>query len=188
MPSVSERILVLVAAGATAEAATEAIRGFGPPVLRYVRTMLPNEADANDAFSIWAESLWSALPHFRGESSLRTWSLRIAHHAVCAILDQGWRRRVRPFATGEASRLAKTLRTATAVYRDRQRRKLDAAITRLSPDEQTLLALRIDQALSWEEIAEVLSAQGTRLEPKTLAKRYERLKRQLATLVHADDG
>lgn len=184
---VDPRVRALLDAGARADAATEAIRALGPAVLRYLRALLRNEADANDAFSYWAESLWTGLPGFRGDASLRTWSLRLAYHAALTVLDPAWRRRVRPFATGEASRLAATLRTASAVRIERQRRKLDAVIARLTPEQQTLLSLRVDQGLSWDDLARVLSKNTRDVDPKTLAKRYERLKARLAAELSKDE-
>ena len=185
--SVDARVRELLDAGAHADAATEAIRALGPAALRYLRSLLRDEADASDAFSYWAESVWGGLPGFRGDASLRTWAFRLAYHAALAVLDHAWRRRVRPFATGEASRLAATLRTASAVRVERQRRKLDAAIARLTPEQQTLLSLRGDQRLSWEEIANVLSKDPRGVDPRTLAKRYERLKARLAADLADDD-
>jgi RNA polymerase sigma-70 factor (ECF subfamily) len=182
-----ERVVALLGAGARADAATAAIRELGPAVLRYVRALLRDEADANDAFSYWAESVWSGLPQFRGDASLRTWSLRLAYHAALAVVDHAWRRRVRPFTTGEASRLAETLRTASAVRVERQRRKVDAAIAKMTTEQQTLLSLRVDQRLSWEEIADVLSTDARRLDAKTVAKRYERLKARLAAELALDN-
>ncbi len=178
--SVDERVRALLDAGAHADAAAAAIRAHGPAALRYLRSLLRDEADANDAFSYWAESVWRGLPGFRGDAPLRTWALRLAYRAALAVLDHAWRRRVRPFATGEASRLAATLRTASAVRLERQRRKLDAVIARLAPEQQTLLSLRVDQGMSWEDIATVLSTDTRDVDPKTLAKRYERLKTRLA--------
>ena len=184
---VEERVRALLDAGAHTEAATAAIRALAPSVLRYLRRLLRSGADADDAFSYWAESVWSGLPGFRGEASLRTWALRLAYRAALAVLDHAWRRRVRPFATGEASRLAATLRTASAVRVERQRRRLDAAIARLTVEQQTLLSLRVDQGLSWEELADVLSTETRRVDPKTLAKRYERLKVRLAADLSSDE-
>jgi RNA polymerase sigma-70 factor, ECF subfamily len=187
MATLEERVQALLDSGGHADAATEAIRALGPAVLRYVRSLLRDEADAHDAFSYWAESVWSGLPGFRAESSLRTWSLRLAYHAALAVLDHAWRRRVRPFATGEASRLAATLRTASAVRVERQRQRLDAVIAKLTPEQQTLLSLRVDQGFSWEEIASVLSKDTRRVDAKTLAKRYERLKVRLAAELSRDE-
>jgi RNA polymerase sigma-70 factor (ECF subfamily) len=182
-----ERIRALLDAGDHADAATEAIRALAPAVLRYIRTLLRDEGDANDAFSFWAESVWSGLPGFLGDASLRTWAFRLAYRAALAARGHAWRRRVRPFASGEASRLATTLRTASAVRRERHRRKLDAAIAKLTTEQQTLLSLRVDQGLPWEDIADVLSTDTRRVDPKTLAKRYERLKVRLAAELSGDD-
>jgi RNA polymerase sigma-70 factor (ECF subfamily) len=189
MPAaLDERVRALLDAGARADAATEAIRALGQDVLRYVRSLLRDEADAAEAFSSWAESVWTGLPGFRGEAPLRAWAFRLAYHAALAARDHAWGRRVRPFATGEASRLAETLRTASAVRGERQRRRLDAALRRLSAQDQTLLSLRVDQGLSWQEVADVLSTDTRRVAPKTLAKRYERLKARLAADLSTDDA
>jgi hypothetical protein len=56
----------------------------------------------------------------------------------------------------------------------------------LSHDEQTMLTLRIDQKLSWDEVAEVLQATGAPPTAATLAKRYERLTRRLRKLAQRD--
>jgi RNA polymerase sigma-70 factor (ECF subfamily) len=169
----------LLSAGRSDEAATAVIRALGPGVLRYLRSLLPDEGDTTDAFSQWAENLWRGLPGFRGEASLRTWSLRLAYHAALAIHDGAWRRKVRRLESGEASRIAASIRTVTAVRVERQRRKLARLREELSADDRTLLALRLDQQLSWEEIAQVMAGAAGRIDPKTLAKRFERLKERL---------
>jgi RNA polymerase sigma-70 factor, ECF subfamily len=181
-PTVEMQVRELTAAGDLAGAATVAIRGLGPQVLRYLRSLLRDEDAAVDAFSQFAEHLWRGLPSFRAQSSLRTWAFRLAHNAALNQLDDAWRRHGRRLATGEASRLAADVRTGTVVRVERQRRALDELRETLSPDERSLLALRVDQGLAWNEIAEVLSGDGTVIEPATLTKRFERLKERLGKL------
>jgi RNA polymerase sigma-70 factor (ECF subfamily) len=181
--TLDQRVRQLTAAGDPGAAATEAIRALGPQVLSYLRGLVRDEGDATEAFSGWAEAVWRGLPAFRGESSLRTWAYRLAYHAALGVMGGGWRQRARPFQQGEASRLAETMRTATAVRVDRQRGTLAELRTQLSDADRTLLALRIDQQLSWEEIAEVLAEDGARPEPATLAKRFERVKERLRVLL-----
>jgi RNA polymerase sigma-70 factor, ECF subfamily len=178
--SLEERVRHLVATGANDGAATEAIRALGPQALRYVRTIVRDEDAAKDAFSLWAEGIWRGLPRFRGEATLRSWSLRLAHFSALAVVDRAWNRRARPLATGEASHLAQSIHTATAVRLDRQRRKLEELTASLNAEERALLSLRIDQRLSWEEIAAVVTSEEDKPDPRTLAKRYERLKARLA--------
>lgn len=175
------RIRALLSAGDTRGAATEAMRSFGPKIFGYLRSVLRDETDAGDAFSLFGENLWRGIETFRGESSFRTWAYRIAWNAALAVRDEAWRRHGRRLETGEASRLADEIRT-TAARVERQKTALDALREELSPEEQTLLHLRIDQGLSWEEIALVLGREGSPIEAATLRKRFERLKERLATL------
>lgn len=177
------RIRALLAAGDARGAATEAMRALGPKILGYLRTILRDEADAGEAFSVWAEHLWRGIGSFRGDASFRTWAFKVAYNAALNVRNEAWRRLGRPLETGEASRLAEEIRTRTAVREERRRTRLEEIRGRLTPEEQTLLTLRIDQELSWEETAEVFSASGARVEPAALRKRFQRLKDQLADLL-----
>ncbi len=178
-----QRIRALLAAGDGRAAAAEAMRAFGPKILGYLRSILRDEADAGDAFSVWAEHLWRGIGSFRGESSFRTWAFKIAYNAALNVRNEAWRRLGRPFEAGEASRLADEIRTKTAVREERQRTRLEEIRTQLTPEEQTLLTLRIDQQLAWEEIAQVFSANGEAVDPAALRKRFQRLKDRLAELL-----
>jgi RNA polymerase sigma-70 factor (ECF subfamily) len=68
------------------------------------------------------------------------------------------------------------------VRQERRRRDLERLREVLSLEDQTLLDLRIDQHLSWPDIADVLSHDGEAVQPAALAKRFERLKERLAKL------
>jgi RNA polymerase sigma-70 factor, ECF subfamily len=177
------RVRDLLANGENDSAATLAIRAVGPPVLRYLRAILRDEDDTKDAFSHWAESMWRGLPGFHWKSSLQTWAYRHAYHAALGLRDEAWRRHGRRFETGEASRIAATIRTATGVRVERQRAILRQLREALTLEEQTLLDLRIDQGLTWEAIAEVLGREGDRLDACTVAKRFERLKARLGEML-----
>jgi RNA polymerase sigma-70 factor (ECF subfamily) len=179
-----EKIRALLASGDDRGAATEAMRAFGPKILGYLRSILRDESDAGDAFSIWAEHLWRGITTYRGESSFRTWAFKVAYNAALNVRNEAWRRLGRRFETGEASRLAQEIRTKTAVREERQRTRLDEIRLQLTAEEQTLLTLRIDQQLSWEEIGDVFSTSGgERVEPPALRKRFQRLKDRLAELL-----
>jgi RNA polymerase sigma-70 factor, ECF subfamily len=179
---IEEQLRALLAAGDAPGAATLAIRRLGPEVLRYLRALLRNEGDAEEAFSQFAENLWRGLGSYQGRASFRTWALRIAHHAALNLRDQAWQRRGRRLETGEASRIAAEIRTASAVRVDRQKDALDALRTSLSVEEQALLTLRIDQGLSWNEIAEVFAEGEQPASASTLMKRFERVKERLGRM------
>ncbi len=188
MDSLQPRVQELLKAGDVAAASTEALRALGPEILRFLRSLLRDEEDAADAFSHFAESLWRGLPSFRGQSSLRTWAFRIAWNSAHTLRNDAWHRRGRRFDTGEASQIAEEIRTKTVVRVQRRRDALDKLRETLSPEEQLLLALRIDREFSWEEVAEILSSTGEPVQPLTLMKRFERLKKRLAELVRKQDA
>ncbi len=52
----------------------------------------------------------------------------------------------------------------------------------LDREEQTLLILRVDKAMAWEEVAEVLRTDGEPATTAALRKRFERLKEKLGRL------
>jgi RNA polymerase sigma-70 factor (ECF subfamily) len=180
--SIEARIQELLAAGDQKGAASEAIRGFGPKVLGYLRSILRNDEDAADAFSHFAEDLWRGIGGFRGESSFKTWAYKLAWCAAMHIRSDAWKRLGRRLETGEASRLADEVRTKSVIRDEKQRRSLDRLRETLTAEEQTLLFLRLDQQLDWNEVADVLSGSGTVVEAAALRKRYERLKERLGKL------
>jgi len=163
-------------------AATALIETLGPALLRYLRSMLRVEEDAADAFSQWSENVWTGLPSFRGESSLKTWGYRLAWNAAQNLRNEAWRKRGQRLATGQASALAMSIQTKSVVVVERQRQALEELRAALSEEDRSLLVLRLDQQLSWNEVAEVLAAEGKRIEPATLMKRFERVKARLGEL------
>lgn len=183
-----DRIAEAMSAGDPRAAATELIRGYGPRILGYLNVVLRDDLDAGDAFSLFAEQVWRGMPSFRGQSSARTWAFKAAWSAAMKVRDDAWRRMGRRLETGEASRLADDVRTRTNLRFERQRAELEALRALLSDEDQTLLVLRLDQELTWEEVSEVLSQDGPRVEPAALRKRFERIKQRLAEIIRAQQA
>jgi len=182
-PQLESRILSLLDGGDVSGAATEALRGFGPQVLGYLTAVLRNEDDAHDVFSQFAEDLWKGLPGFRRESAVRTWAFRLAWHAASRYARDPYRKRGRPILTTEASKIAEEVRSTMSTYAPGGRAdKLMKLRESLDPEEQTLLILRVDKAMPWEEVAEVMRTDGEPASPAALRKRFERLKEKLGRL------
>lgn len=171
----------LLADGDARGAATTALRGYGPQVLRYLRSILGHEEDAREAFAQFAENLWRGLPAFRGTAPFRIWAYRIAWNVACDMRKESWRARGRRLETGEASRLAEAV-TSSEEKLELRRQELLALRQSLSLEDRALAALRIDQELSWAECAEALSRDGEVVRPNTLTKRFERIKERLGAL------
>jgi len=177
------RILSLLDTGDLSGAATEALRGYGPQVLGYLTAVLRDDDDAHDVFSQFAEDLWRGLPGFRRECAVRTWAFRLAWHAAARYARDPYRKRHRPILTTEASKIAEEVRSTLSTYAPGGRAdKLMKLRESLDSEEQTLLILRVDKAMPWEDVAEVLRADGEPASPAALRKRFERLKEKLGRL------
>jgi RNA polymerase sigma-70 factor (ECF subfamily) len=169
--------------GDVAGAATEALRLYGQPILAYLHSLARNEADAGDMFSVFCEDLWTGLPQFRCESSFRTWAYKLAWHAAMRFFKDPYRKRARALASAEFSQMAEVVRTTTAAHlRTAIKDKMARLRESLDPGEQTLLTLRVDRNMTWQEIAEIMSESGERLAEPALRKRFERLKEKLRKL------
>jgi len=179
------RIQEHLARGENDEAATAAIRGYGPSLLGFLCTLLP-EDDARDVFSLFAEDLWRSLAGFRGECTARAWCYRLAWHAASRYRRDPYRRRKERLATTAASRLAASVSPESRLRSGKRYERLGQIRDSLEPDERTLLVLRIDRELDWAEIATVLSAEGLPVSAVTLRKRFARLKQKLERLARRE--
>jgi RNA polymerase sigma-70 factor (ECF subfamily) len=178
---VEDLVQARLRAGDLHGAATVAIRELGPAVARYLRSMLRAETDVADAFSDWAESLWGGIGSFQGRSSFATWAFRLAFNSALDLSGRAHRKRERRLVTSEASILAEEVRT-TVFTLERRRRRLDELRAELAGDDKTLLFLRVDQQLPWEDVAAVLSRESAPVDSAAVRKRFERLKEKLRKL------
>jgi RNA polymerase sigma-70 factor (ECF subfamily) len=151
---------------------------FGPSIYRVTYSILRDVAQAEDAVQETVLKAWSALPKFRGESSLKTWVLRIAHNTAVSMLrrrrdislspdDLPERRDHRPGADIEqhvSDRL-----TAAAVW---------DALDGLDDLSRAVLVLREVEHMAYEDIAELL-----RVPLPTVKTRLFRARRVLAQRV-----
>ena len=169
-------------AGKLAQAATAAIAGYGPEILRYLLSLTRDEVAAGEVFSQFCENLWVGLPSFRWESSFRIWAYSLARHAWFRLLRDPHRRRERRIALSDVPSVhqaAAGVRSRTATYlRTEVKDKISELRAKLDPDDQSLLILRINRKLSWTEIARVLADPDEELAAKELEKRAAALRKR----------
>jgi RNA polymerase sigma-70 factor (ECF subfamily) len=182
--SLERRLTELLTARDLRAAATEAVRGYGPELVGYLRALLRDPNQADEVFSGVCEKLWKGIGRFRGDSSLRTWVYRLALNAARDFQKQRARNRFRRLQTSEASMLAaEVLSTHRSVPADDALARLRQT---LDPEEQTLLTLRLHSGLSWREIGDVIGEPGRPVDEAAMRKRFERLKLKLRELARAE--
>ena len=162
-------------------AAHIAIQGYGPEVFGFLIAVHRDETAASDAFAEFAEGLWRSLPTFAWGCSLRTWAYAVARN-VTRMARRGAARRERRAPRADSAALddvAHAVRTATLSFlRTEKRTRLEALKDSLAPEDRELLVLRVDRALSWNDLARVLSDEEGALDDAGIAREAARLRKR----------
>ena len=172
-------------------AATAAITGYGAEILGYLYGATHREEESAEVFSDFCEDLWKGLPGFRGEASFRTWAYHVAYHALARRGRRGVRERKRIVALAELpeiNAIVEEVRTRTLPHlRTEIKDEVMRLREQLEQDDRTLLILRIDRRLGWDDIAAIVEPDAPTPErikqlSATLRKRFERVKARLREL------
>jgi RNA polymerase sigma-70 factor, ECF subfamily len=178
---VEEEIGRLRAAGQLKDVATLAIEGYGPEVLSFLEMMLRDHADASDAFAQACEDLWKGLPRFEGRSSMKTWFYTLARHAASRL-----RRSTHPgrhAALSEVTDLAERVRSRTRPHLRTEIKHGFAAIRdALDDDDRMLLVLRVDRAMSWNDVARVMADESESDSSESTARIAARLRKRFQSV------
>lgn len=178
-------------------AATTAIRGYGPELYGFLVGFHRAEQDAAEVFSLVMERLFRGIPRFDWGCSFRTWAYTIAHNASATYRADAQRRGRRHVPLGDApevSQIVEQVRSETASHlRTETKSRVAALRASLTVEEQTLLSLRIDRDLAWDDIVLILRGgderptdEVLRRESAKMRKRYQALKDKLRELARQE--
>jgi RNA polymerase sigma-70 factor, ECF subfamily len=146
----------LLRAGDTRGAATLVLRELGPEVLGFLSGVL-GDGDADEVFSAWSERLWRSLKGFEGRCSLRTWTYVLARREISRF-RKGMRRHAEGrVPLSELQSVLAAARTGSTTMATAKQRQLSALRDELPIEDRTLLILRVDRKLSFDEIALVFA-------------------------------
>jgi RNA polymerase sigma-70 factor (ECF subfamily) len=187
------RIRELCDAGDFDGATSAALRGYGTEIFAFLVSLLRSEPDAAEVFGAFSERVWKGIRRFGWESSFRTWAYTVARNAA-RTQRAGAKARAARFAAlpegSELAEIAEQIRTETRSYlKTRARDAMAKLRDSLAENERTLLTLRIDRNLSWQDLARVLHDGETppsdaELERSSaqLRKRFQRLKARIVEM------
>lgn len=191
------RIREMWDAGDLQSAATEALRGYGLELISYLVAITRDESKASETYSTFCEAMWRGLPDFSWQCTFRTWAYVLVRHALS-------RRGRDPFGDSERAvplsrapevfKIADGVRSKTLKFlRTEVKDRVALLRERLEPDDQSLIILRINRRLTWDEIARIMceeemepSAQQLRRKAAALRKQFQRAKERLRRLVEQD--
>jgi RNA polymerase sigma-70 factor, ECF subfamily len=154
----------------------EILEVHAPAMYRVARSIVHDSSLAEDVVQESVMKAWRAIDSYRGDSSLRSWVLRITHNTAISMLRKR-REDVRdPAVLPESS---------TSIDYASPEREIDAKLTvdqlwraldQLDSTSRTIVVLREIEGMSYEDISETLE-----LPLPTIKTRLFRARRQLAT-------
>jgi len=128
------------------------------------------------------EDLWRGIKSFGWRCSFRTWLYTLARHAISRFKRAPHQRAGRNIPVSQVSELVDRVRTRTLPHLRTEIKDRFAALREtLEPDDQTLLILRVNRGLSWEEVARVM-ADGDEPDAAELKKVSARLRKRFQLL------
>ena len=120
---------------------------------RVANGILRNPSLAEDAVQETMIKAWQSLPRFRGESSMRSWILRIAHNTSISMLR---RRRERVMAPEDMPETAGGIDPARSSAAMADLRSVRTALDSLDELSRSIVILREVEGMSYSEIATTL--------------------------------
>jgi RNA polymerase sigma-70 factor (ECF subfamily) len=137
---------------------------YGPSLFGYLSAHARERAHAREIFSILAEDLWIGIPTFAWRCTIRAWAYKLARSARARYsIAEARRARVEQLLGHPAwfETLVHQTRSPTPPHlRTDVKDQFRELRSHLGEDEQTLLMLRVDRGLSWQELAVVLDEVG----------------------------
>lgn len=151
-----ETIKALHEQGRFGEATRIAITGYGAEIYGYLLAILRSRDAAGDVFIEFCENVEAGFPRFEWRCKFRTWAYAITRRAARrfqAAARRQWHRQV-ALCDAHTEMLAQASRTPTHEWLKSSVRLVFQELRRQLPEEdQTILILRLDRDLSWEEVA-----------------------------------
>ena len=161
-------------------------------VYSFLCARLRSEADAHDVFSQLSEDVLRGIAKFEWRASFRTWLYTLARNAAVRF-EKAQSHQNRNDPLSQVSDPVAVERSRTRPYQRTDVKDRFAALREtLSPEEQSLLVLRIDRGLSWDEVARIMydgdDADDDALKRHTtnLRQRFRQLKLRLEEWAKAE--
>jgi RNA polymerase sigma-70 factor (ECF subfamily) len=165
-------------------ATTAALRGYGQEIFSFLMARMRAEDSAADVFSATCENLWSTMAAFEWRCSMRTWIYKLARSAAAKYERTPANRRERRMGLSQVSELVDQARSRTMAHlRTEVKDEFQRLREELDPEDQTLLILRVDRSLDWNEIARIVEDDDNNTaDDEQLKRAAARLRQRFQTL------
>jgi len=177
-----EEYRALFEAGDLEDVATRFMERYGGDILAFLAMRLRDQAAASEVFSVFNLDFWRGLRGFQWRTTLRSWGYTLARNAANRF-QQRRRREARLVHPNRTPECAEERRRSTAPYlRTAVKKRMRELRERLPTDDQSLLVLRIDKGLSWNELAVVFAAADDPMDEAGVLRSAARLRQRFASI------
>ncbi|UQA56809.1 RNA polymerase sigma factor [Polyangium aurulentum] len=162
-----------------------AIRAYGDEIRGWLVGVTRDRTTAIEIYSATCEDIWRGLPGFRWDSSFRTWAYQVARNAWSRHLRSMERAREVEvqFDDDALCKLPQWDRSETHPWqRTEMRDSLARLRALLTPAERTLLSLRVEQRMAWDDIARIVASDGEPPSPEAIRRKATALRQQFQRL------
>jgi RNA polymerase sigma-70 factor (ECF subfamily) len=186
-PTAEDTALVLASQKGDTVAFEELVARHRDKVFARAFSMLRNEEEAVDlSQEAWVKA-WQRLEQFQGDSSFLTWITRVTINLCLDQIRRNKRRRTESIEQldedlGGVERQMPVITTnpTAGLEKTELRKKIDEALTKLSPEHRTVLVLHEFEDLEYKEIAKRMECSIG-----TVMSRLFYARRKMATLMAA---
>ena len=150
-----KEIVDLYRSGQREKAFKEIVDSYSERLYWHVRRFLWSHEDTDDLLQEIFVKVWSSLPSFRGDSQLYTWIYRIATNESLNFVQK---QKIRSALRFESitPKIEEKIDEDTLMNGDQLQRELAKAVQRLPAKQRTVFIMRWFDAMSYEEISEIL--------------------------------
>jgi RNA polymerase sigma-70 factor, ECF subfamily len=154
---------------------------YGFEVLGFLRAVHSQYDDADEAFALVTERVWTKMPKFEWRCSMRTWLYLLARNASVDIrrsLATGGPRRPQLEHAHESELVARARTETLSLFRTEKRNAFGELCLELAAEDRELLLLRVTRDLSWRDVALVFCVSSGEVTEQQLEREAARLRKR----------
>jgi RNA polymerase sigma-70 factor (ECF subfamily) len=153
------------------------VRRYQGPLLNFISRYLGDRCMAEDITQEVFLRIYRAAPRFQAKSKVSTWIFRIAYNQALTEIDRSRRQRNLREAVSQSRENAPDEHLTPPAERFELEQEITATLGRLPENQRAALLLRVNEELSYREIAAVLgvtvqSVESLLFRARTSLKRY----------------
>ena len=177
MIPIDEKHMIRLAADGDMAAFEQLVTTHQPAIYRLALRMTGNPEDAADMTQEAFLRAWRGLGSFQADSSLSTWLFRLTSNVCIDFLRAARRHLVVPISGLDADGEEYTLDAPDPAKLPEE--ELRAAMDLLAPEQRLILSLRVENDLSYTDIAAVLGVREGTVKSR-LARARDQLRKKLS--------